>query len=827
MEFIENRRVRYSTLMIKLGPDSKKDPKTLYQISGINDMTFEDCQTENKQRIKKFGYNQYWLLMQDLKDIIIFDTDNEKSYESLKTYLESENLYDKYFVTKSFSGRELDLSYKRHFWFKIDPQSFEDIKKQKYSVKDGIDNDIFIGGGVVGEFNDLEMEFHNLPLMSREIFNTAALLLKQSINIIKLIANNDGEIAQPIKKIIKNIPINDSDTPKSDIETNDEFIMIKDLLNMLTPKYYDNHSEWLKIMMFLRKYEKNTGLNMFELLNDFSKKSKKYDYEVIKKNYYGYLSTYDINCNIGTLIHFAKESNLSLALEIIHKRHDNNIISITEKYLADKIKELAGDIFFYKNGKLYCFDTKNKFWYEDRKELLLRFISDELKDHVKHLITDAIKSEKYLIEQMKILNDLCGKYVNIIKIVETFHFRYFNERIDDIEFDQKYHLIGFNNGVFDLKKNEFRDYKYDDYMTTKTGYNYKKPTDEELKRVCEILDTIETEKDKQYLLLQILSTGLIGKKTQKFILFNGAGGNGKSSISIFMRLTLGEYFYKGNINTLCEEIKSGANPEIANMNKKRYIVFTEPKSTKKIQNNTIKSWTGDATLNNRVCHSNNTVVNLMGTIVLECNQRITLQEEATDADRRRLIDYPYLSKFVEDDALVDKDKRIFKGDKRLEDDEYIGQYKYAFFQILADMAQKYLTVDIETLKIPEEITRRTEEYLGSSYILLTLLRENTEKTNDKKDILKIQDLFNAVKFSDAYTHLSKDERRKITKKYMIDFYRTNSFTKKDYVEDYRYYNNNKEQIRSRNILLGYKMLSEIDDVDEVCVSSKKVSELDE
>ena len=78
-------------------------------------------------------------------------------------------------------------------------------------------------------------------------------------------------------------------------------------------------------------------------------------------------------------------------------------------------------------------------------------------------------------------------------------------------------------------------------------------------------------------MLQLLSTGLINKSYQKFIVFNGSGANGKGLLNKFLNKTLGNFFYKGNNDTITNpKLKTGANPEIANMHLKRYVCYSEP-----------------------------------------------------------------------------------------------------------------------------------------------------------------------------------------------------------------------------------------------------------
>ena len=58
---------------------------------------------------------------------------------------------------------------------------------------------------------------------------------------------------------------------------------------------------------------------------------------------------------------------------------------------------------------------------------------------------------------------------------------------------------------------------------------------------------------------------------------NGGGRNGKGLINELMLKMLGDdYSYTGHINTLTKELKSGPNPEMAQLDKKRFVKFEEP-----------------------------------------------------------------------------------------------------------------------------------------------------------------------------------------------------------------------------------------------------------
>lgn len=700
------------------------------------------------------------------------------------------------------TSKKLDTSVFCNKWFRLPNQTKGYNKRDPDAVRD---KHIIMNGTM----EDFILNY--IPATSTNIENDKYIYTKEEKekNEKKLISE---KIKKEASEIFERKEIERREMQKKMRENENEDVdldQIKNLLDILDEKYYENHQEWLNILMILKKYEKNTGKQTKNIFIEFSKKWDKFNGESLKSidENWEYFDNYDIKINLSSLFYYAKESDLTKYKEIVKNHHKKIHIEITEKYLCNKIKELAGNLFFYKNKIFYSYDVKNKFWYEEQPEILKNFINDELYNFMIHYIIDAIDSEEYLNNQKSELKKLCTTLVGRERVFKTFEQRFKNEIIEDVNFDEKYWLIGFNNGVYDLKTKQFRNYQYTDYMTTKTGYNYRKATDEEIKKVNDVLNKIETDKTRREFLFSILATGFIGKSYQKFIIFNGCGGNGKSLISSFMSYTLGNYFYSGDINTLCEKKTSGGNPELAGMNKKRYIKFSEPEENQKIRNGIMKSLSGDKKINGRMLFSNITETVMLGTIILECNKKIPFNTEPTDAERRRLIDFPYLSLFVEDEGMVDEKNRCYLADKSIDSDQFYNKYRFAFFDIISNYATKFLTEDKEILNVPADIQKRTDEYLEGNFILNSLLKERTEKTSNRDDYIQIGDLYDKIKASDIYLNLTKEERRKITKKYMIEFYETNKATASFYKEEHQPYIDGK-QIKRRNVLLGYKFINE-------------------
>jgi phage/plasmid-associated DNA primase len=76
----------------------------------------------------------------------------------------------------------------------------------------------------------------------------------------------------------------------------------------------------------------------------------------------------------------------------------------------------------------------------------------------------------------------------------------------------------------------FGDLDNYDYISTICGYDWREPTINEIKEVNDLIISIMPIKDNRDLFLQIMCTALDGKCLEKFVIFNGGGGNGKGVI---------------------------------------------------------------------------------------------------------------------------------------------------------------------------------------------------------------------------------------------------------------------------------------------------------
>lgn len=547
-------------------------------------------------------------------------------------------------------------------------------------------------------------------------------------------------------------------------------------------KRFEVYEYWVNVGMAI----KNTFVNendAVELFNYYSSKGNNYEGpEKTKVKYQTFIKKNISNgVTVATIYYYAVEDNKSKFIEIMNK----NTFELEQTDICKYIKLLAGNKYLYtlngENYKLYCFN--GKFWQND-DVLLKHFLSTDLYNFLKMILTEvywnatSFNKSKSKIEKLKTFHYKCD-------IVKT----YKEYGVDlNVKFDNQWWLFGFNNLVYDLKEGHFREYKFNDYVSLTTKYDWREPTDEEIETMNKLIDTIMPVTEEKKLYLQILCTTLEGRSTERFILFNGSGGNGKGMINDILLLALGQYGFLGNNSILFEKNKTGSNPEKACLHQKRCVIFREPCERDKFQNAIVKELTGGGNFSARSHYEKYTEKELHMTMIVECNKRPLFAEEPQDAELRRLIDVHFKSKFVTNKSEVDETKHIYLANAMYKTKEFQEKHKFALLKILFNTHKEYKNNNY-TLEIPKNIEDRSKQYLELSCNIVEWFKESYKITDDPKNILKLKDLFDGFKASDYYDNLTKIEKRKYNKKYFVDHVSENIFFKKYYHVRYGDYRN--------------------------------------
>lgn len=462
--------------------------------------------------------------------------------------------------------------------------------------------------------------------------------------------------------------------------------------------------------------------------------------------------------------------------------------------VAHNFKSMYNHLFIFQNNKLYFFNEV--FWKAEEKGQLItlnNFITDVyykdlslLVQNFQNQVTNNSQIDKD--DKIVILTHINKFSFNLLELLNyDRRQKYINEILcklhnDKIKFDENPYLFAFDNKVFDLTICQFIDPKPEQYISLTTGYDYiiEDESDELIDELDSIIDTIFYQPELKKLYLTILSTGLDGIPLEKFVIANGRGGNGKGVLNELAKSTIGNYAYVLPSNILSGPLKTGSNPELANMNNKRFVISREPDSSLKFNCATIKEITGGEALNARVNYSNDTNVNLKLTFVDECNDKPQLNE-VNDALARRILDIPFKSSFVSKDVYDELEENEKTHTFLINDFYKTLEFKNKFRQPLFLLLVKYYKEFYDNkrnLPITAEVRNRGNEYMAKSDEFLSWFNNEFEKTKSKSDNIKLKAVYDCFKNSDFFTNMTKVQKRQNNYQNFIEKIQNNMFLKK-------------------------------------------------
>ena len=506
--------------------------------------------------------------------------------------------------------------------------------------------------------------------------------------------------------------------------------LVKELVDILSVDRADDHNTWMQVGWCLHNID-------YDLLDTWIKFSSKSEKSNISGTDHGRSSErckylwddmYDEGLNIGSLYLWAKEDNFEKYKELKSK----NLRVYLLKSLNMTHHDIAQVIFQKYKHDFVCSSSKKKSWYQfknhrwnslDDNVELKRKISTEIVNEYLKLASEVAKEaaemhddddqKDQLMERVKKISSIALKLkVNNFKknvldeCVELFYKNKFEEQLDT-----KINLIGFENGVYDLEKHEFRDGTPEDYISVSTGICYEeyKEDDDDMLEVNKFISQVLPKKDVREYVITLLSSFLSGKTgEEKFQIWTGSGGNGKSKLIELFELAFGEYCCTLPITVLTRgRGNSGAaDPALERTKGKRFACLQEPEHRDTIHVGLMKELTGGDKIIARGLYKDPVEFKPQFKLVLTCNELPEIP--ATDRGTwRRIRVVEFISKFTEN---PDPNQPYeFPIDTELSDK--LREWPEAFMYLLLQRHKIYVK---QGLKEPKSVIKNTEDYQNES-----------------------------------------------------------------------------------------------------------------
>jgi len=329
--------------------------------------------------------------------------------------------------------------------------------------------------------------------------------------------------------------------------------------------------------------------------------------------------------------------------------------------------------------------------------------------------------------KLKKLGDLipklktCSFKDNIMKESrEIFYIEKFEEKLDS-----RCHLVGFENGVFDLESYEFREGRPEDYISFTSGVNYNPYIEDDNARdLHEFINRIFTKPHMKEYFLTLLASFLNGNiKEERFHILTGSGANGKSKVLDLFEQSFGDYCCKLPITLLTQKRASSnaATSELARTKGKRFACLQEPSEDEKLNVGLMKELTGGDKIMARAIYKEPIEFKPQFKMVLTCNTLPTVPSNDNGTWRRlRVIEFT--SKFV--DHPNPDNENEFEMDMDLT--QKFAIWKEYFISLLINYYKKYTEGGVTE---PDEVLVCTKEYQRNNDVFLDFVEQEFEKND--------------------------------------------------------------------------------------------------
>ena len=383
------------------------------------------------------------------------------------------------------------------------------------------------------------------------------------------------------------------------------------LLPMLADFRSEERNEWITIGWILY----NIGDASPEALEQWMEFSARCEEKYDEANcIYEWERMVKKDLTLGTLKHFASIDSPQL-YKIFKNEQAEHFV---KESLNGSHNDIAKVLFSEYGTEFVCASIAGKTWYQFKdhkweeieegvflREKISEDIVNKYNDMGSELFTKLAtvkdKGEEAMFnarlkQVQKIVSNLkASPYKNNImkEAMEVFYDRRFKQKLD-----QNPYIIGFSNGVYDLKLNEFRSGRPEDFVNKTIPIDYKEynESDEIVQNVIEFLTKVFPDETIRTYFLDTYSDVFVGgNKQKKVYMWTGEGDNAKSITQKFFELMLGELAIKFNTQYFTgKKVASGsANPELSRAAPPvRHATMEEPDADEQLNIGELKKLSG-------------------------------------------------------------------------------------------------------------------------------------------------------------------------------------------------------------------------------------------
>ena len=589
--------------------------------------------------------------------------------------------------------------------------------------------------------------------------------------------------------------------------------LVMKFVELLRPERAFAYGTWIELGWCLHNIH-NADNKLLDVWIEYSKQSPRHAREAEHACKSAWMTMQDQGLGIGTLRMWAREDNRDGYQELIKNELFPKILRMCT---ADNGKLQPGDIselmaIMYRD-QYVCIYEKPETWFRFSKHHH-RWISTEpvtirkeISGNVYSEFKDVhrIYSERATGEDDDKNHEIAGKVWTAMcklrnptfkghvvhELMEPF---YDDERKFFDTLNEKKHLIGLENGTYDLNTDTFRDGRPDDRITLNTKCIYPNMTDDSseewvMRRKTEIesfISKILPNRRVRTFVMTLLASFLSGDTNEEhFHIWTGSGGNGKSKLLELFESAIGEYACKLPVSLLTgkRQASSGATPELANLKGRRFACLQEPSEGSRIDAGLMKELTGGDKIYARALFKEPIEFKPQFKLILACNDPPELPKGDGGVWRRvKMVNFPAKFKSVDelttDDGHWNADKTIwtpkdamkpvFPADESI--DQKFKEWKDVFLWMLLEQYKVYKK---DGLPIPPEVKATTNDYRQTQFKLGEFIKDKIVIDTDCMEQHTIAEIYDQYK--DWYMESQGGNKKEMLKRQDVAQYMESYF----------------------------------------------------
>lgn len=391
---------------------------------------------------------------------------------------------------------------------------------------------------------------------------------------------------------------------------------------------------------------------------------------------------------------------------------------ILEKFIIPKLKD---SIKITKS----TWSNASGYYFYNKWNSFTNMPNNQLKDKIMIILNSVYDNEYWLLITKSILT----KQKNMSFLLSN---------LKDIGFEKTLNknknLIGFENGVYDLEKGQFRESLLQDYVSLSVGYDYEEYTleHEYINYIKEIFLMAQPDETMRKYIYKLLAYCIDGRSNiEMFMVWcEKTEYSGIREILELFKLAFGEYCITFPYSFLTKRFDA-ASPEFPNLMHKRMIIFEKAENDHKILIGRLKEIITDFK------------------VLLPCNKLPSIP--STDGGLWRRL---RATQWESDNVNIHEDTPF----------EKLELWKKVFMWYLLKVC--YQIYEQEGIVGPDKVIHFTKKYKDQNDIFYEFIDSELEITNNNNDYESYDVLYSSLK---CWYHEAYCGRCPIAKKELFDY----------------------------------------------------------